>query len=86
MITGEISFHEYKKLSDEYASIMLRKYDKTVLPFIQEATAKCRCVLGDSDKHVINVYEGFKLSNINKISLREMLPILYELRTTMAWR
>jgi hypothetical protein len=86
IISNKISFDEYNILSNEYASAMLRKYDKNVLPSIREILFKCRSVLGDSNKIVINVNSGSNLSNINKPDLRNMLLTLYDLKCAIAWR
>jgi hypothetical protein len=84
--TNVIDYNEYYRQINIYNSMMWSKYDKNVLPFIQTALVKCQCVLGESDKNVIDAFNEFKLLNTEKRYFRDMLLILIKLKTIMSWR
>lgn len=80
----QLEFHEYSSQSIELSSTMHREYIEKISPDIQDVLIRCRDILGESHKCIINSFEAFESSSRNKPSIEHMLYILQELKTTMS--
>ncbi|WP_269850405.1 hypothetical protein [Methanosarcina horonobensis] len=63
-----------------------REYEKSIFPEIQVALLKCQNILGESNEIVRNAFKSLERSSCNQLTMKDMLPILYELKENVQWR
>ncbi|MDR7666237.1 hypothetical protein RG963_10705 [Methanosarcina sp. Z-7115] len=85
-VKREITWDEYNNLTTKIYNETKREYEKSILPEIQAALVKCRSILGESNKMIINAFENLGSSSCNILSMKNMISILYELKETILWR
>lgn len=62
------------------------KYVTKVSSFIQDSLTKCSCVLGESDKDIIDSSRKFEASPTNRLCREAMLYTLQKLKTRLSMR
>ncbi len=85
-VKREITWKEYTNLTDKICNKIKREYEKSIFPEIKTALVKCRSILGESNKMIINAFENLESSSCNELTMKNMLSTLYELKETIQWR
>ena len=78
--------HNYNKHKEDFLSQMSYEYTRTVYPDIQNVLVKCKIIIGRFDINIIDDFKKLEYSYINQSQMRDMLPILHELKTIISWR
>lgn len=86
VVKNETSCEDYTTNMMENFEKTKREYEKSIFPEIQVALLRCQNILGESNEIVINAFEELEHSSCNQLTMKYMLPILYELKETVQWR
>lgn len=78
--------YECDKLKEEFSSKMLHEYEKEVLPLLESVLNRCQLLLGEQDVNVTKAYKKIDISTISISESKEILRILYKLKSDIEWR